>query len=125
MEEDREGRGEKKKKDRGKGKRRVSKGIKQEREQREESARLAFLNIFYHCQIPSALSLVFFSFLFFSLSLLAASFLAVTDASSLLFVLAFFNVLFLGFVSGQCLCPGEFPLRTCIFATPILACSFV
>lgn len=38
----------------------------------------------------------------------SASLLAVTDASSLLFVLAFFNVIFLVFVSGQCLCSREF-----------------
>lgn len=48
-------------------------------------------------------------FFFFSLPSVSASLLVVTDASSLLFVLAFFNVLFLVFVSGQCLCPCEFP----------------
>lgn len=62
----------------------------------------------YHCQFPFALSTTP-SFHFFPLSSVSAC-LVVTDASSLLFGLAFFNVLFLVFVSGQCLCPCEFLL---------------
>lgn len=97
--------------------------IKLEKEQKEKH-QTCILKYSYHCQIPFALSLNHSILPFFSLSSVSASLLVVTDASSLLFVLAFFNVLFLVFVSGQCLCPCEFPLRTCISTTPILACSF-
>lgn len=62
----------------------------------------------YHCQLPFCpISQLLLPPIFFSLPSVSAC-LVVPDASSLLFVLAFFNVLFLGFVSGQCLCPREF-----------------
>lgn len=82
------------------------KETEQEKEPKENCQTCIF-NSSYHFQIPLTLSLNHSALSNFLLSD-SASLLAVTDASSLLFVLAFFNVIFLVFVSGQCLCSREF-----------------
>lgn len=80
------------------------------RKSRRKTVRLAFSTLLTTSRFLWLYLSTTQPFPFFSSPLLSdsASLLAVTDASSLLFVLAFFNVIFLVFVSGQCLCSREF-----------------